>query len=39
MDPGVDMAAFFREFYAQFDIVVMGRRAGVLSLKYGVQSP
>jgi len=27
MDPGVDVAAFFREFYAQFDIAIMGRRA------------
>jgi len=27
MDPSVDVAAFFREFYAQFDIAIMGRRA------------
>ena len=27
MDPGVDVAAFFREFYAQFDTAIMGRRS------------
>jgi dihydrofolate reductase len=27
MDPNVDVAAFFKEFYAQFDIAIMGRRA------------
>jgi dihydrofolate reductase len=26
MDPTVDVAAFFREFYAQFDIALMGRK-------------
>jgi dihydrofolate reductase len=26
MDPSVDVAAFFREFYAQFDVAIMGRR-------------
>jgi dihydrofolate reductase len=26
MDPSVDPAAFFKSFYAQFDIAVMGRR-------------
>jgi dihydrofolate reductase len=26
MDPHVDAAAFFREFYAQFDVAIMGRR-------------
>src|SRR5688572_31512385 len=26
MDPSVDVAAFFREFYAQFDAAIMGRR-------------
>lgn len=26
MDPGVDVAAFFKEFYAQFDVAIMGRR-------------
>lgn len=26
MDPSVDVAAFFTEFYAQFDIAIMGRR-------------
>lgn len=27
MDPTVDIAAFFRDFYARFDIAIMGRRA------------
>jgi dihydrofolate reductase len=27
MDPSVDVAAFFKEFYAQFDIAILGRRA------------
>ena len=27
MDPSVDIAAFFRDFYAQFDVAIMGRRA------------
>jgi len=27
MDPSVDIGAFFREFYAQFDIAIMGRRS------------
>lgn len=26
MDPTVDVAAFFKEFYAQFDVAIMGRR-------------
>ena len=26
MDPSVDVAAFFRKFYAQFDVAIMGRR-------------
>ena len=26
MDPSVDVAAFFKEFYAQFDVAIMGRR-------------
>ena len=26
MDPSVDVAKFFREFYAQFDAAIMGRR-------------
>jgi dihydrofolate reductase len=26
LDPSVDVAAFFREFYAQFDVAIMGRR-------------
>ncbi len=26
IDPAVDVAAFFREFYAQFDIALMGRK-------------
>ena len=26
MDPNVDVAKFFREFYAQFDTAIMGRR-------------
>jgi dihydrofolate reductase len=26
VDPSVDVAAFFKEFYAQFDIAIMGRR-------------
>src|SRR5215213_6885476 len=26
-DPTVDVAAFFREFYEQFDVAIMGRRA------------
>jgi len=27
MDPSVDVAAFFKTFYAQFDVAVMGRRS------------
>jgi dihydrofolate reductase len=27
MDPSVDVGAFFKEFYAQFDIAILGRRA------------
>ena len=27
MDPNVDVAAFFREFYARFDVAIMGRGA------------
>lgn len=26
MDPSLDVAAFFRDFYAQFDVAIMGRR-------------
>ena len=26
MDPSVDVGAFFKEFYAQFDVAIMGRR-------------
>jgi dihydrofolate reductase len=27
MDPTVDMAAYFRAFYAQFDVAIMGRKS------------